>query len=481
MAKRLMVLMGMLALMLAAAVPAMAQGQEGDLYETFSFELAVEGDPPEDTSFFGIVGGEGGGMVAPLADPDGDGTYTGGIEVFKYVPGFGPGATPTPIEVPVSIRQYAGALYGETPYPVEMNTIKDFGAVPVDEDRTFSASVSFDGGQPPASMGEGSATGVIEGTVTDISGSVVLVEEDPSDRGDPTAGPEGSPSSPKGFFTVTGETEITKQEDGASVPAAFEDLEVGQNVEAVYAGDVAQSYPTQGNAASIAILEEDGPPPGSSATFTYELAVECEPPADATFFGRTATESFVTTLLTDPDGDGVYTGSRTVPATSAGQGGPPEPLSLPVQMVQGTGTQGPDARSPWSRPGEPIRVIEDFGTVVAEDRTFSAGVSFCDGTEPVDPVDPAPVDPAPGVDADGNGSGGPVVSGDTANANKGGSGSVDTSGGGAAKDGTPSVAQEGGASPITSVLPATGGVLPAAGLVGLVIVAAGLLVRRISR
>ena len=70
--------------------------------------------------------------------------------------------------------------------------------------------------------------------------------------------------------------------------------------------------------------------------------------------------------------------------------------------------------------------------------------------------------------------GGAVVSGDTSNdkgggsMDAGGSGSVDASGG----------AVQGGASPMASVLPATGGVLPIAGLVGLVILAAGLLVRR---
>ncbi|MDP8952133.1 MAG: hypothetical protein M3N18_07850, partial [Actinomycetota bacterium] len=42
---------------------------------------------------------------------------------------------------------------------------------------------------------------------------------------------------------------------------------------------------------------DGGPAPGSSATFTYELTVECEPPADAEFLGFTATESLVTTPL----------------------------------------------------------------------------------------------------------------------------------------------------------------------------------------
>ena len=98
--------------------------------------------------------------------------------------------------------------------------------------------------------GEGSDVGVL-GTVTSISGSVVLVEENPS-----------AESGDKGSFTVTEETEITRQEDGEAVPATFEDLEVGQLVEATYAGDVAQSYPTQGNAGSIAILEDPSTAPG---------------------------------------------------------------------------------------------------------------------------------------------------------------------------------------------------------------------------
>ena len=60
------------------------------------------------------------------------------------------------------------------------------------------------------------------------------------------------------------------------------------------------------------------------------------------------------------------------------------------------------------------------------------------------------------------------MSGYTSNA---GSGSVDASEG----------AGQGGASPVASVLPATGGVLPIAGAAGLVILAAGLLFRRIPR
>jgi len=66
---------------------------------------------------------------------------------------------------------------------------------------------------------------------------------------------------------------------------------------------------------------------------SFELTVEGEPPAGATFSGLASTESWVSTPLTDPDADGLYTGSVVVPAMGGGQGGPPEPLSLPVQIV----------------------------------------------------------------------------------------------------------------------------------------------------
>ena len=175
---------------------------------------------------------------------------------------------------------------------------------------------------------------------------------------------------------------------------------------------------------------DGGPAPGSSATFTYELAVECDPPVSAEFLGFTATESLVTTPLTDPDGDGVYTGSQTVPRFAPG--GPPEPITIsPVRIVQGPPTGA-------SAMGPEYRIIEDFGAVVAEDRTFSASVSFCDSDG-------------------GNGGPVPVVSGDT----------NDDEGGATTPSGKPQ-------------LPATGG-LTVAGVFGAALLAGGLIARRITR
>ena len=212
-----------------------------------------------------------------------------------------------------------------------------------------------------------------------------------------------------------------------------EDLGIyeGQRVDVFFDGTVAQSDPPL--VMPTRVEPAEGPAPGSSATFTYELAVECEPPADAEFLGLLATESLVTTPLTDPDGDGVYAGSQKIPRFAPG-GSQEEPIEVStVRIVQrpptGTGSLDPE-----------YRVIEDFGAVTAEDTTLSASVSFCDG-------------------GPGNGNGTPVVSGGTNNAG-GGNGGDSESG--------------------ARVLPKTGGV--ALVLVGaLLLTGAGLLMRRVVR
>ena len=86
----------------------------------------------------------------------------------------------------------------------------------------------------------------VQGPITSISGSAVLVEENPADES----------GSAKGAFTVTGETDIFRRSGDLQVPASFDDLRVGQPVIATYRGPVAESYPTQGTAGSIVILEE---------------------------------------------------------------------------------------------------------------------------------------------------------------------------------------------------------------------------------
>jgi Protein of unknown function (DUF3221) len=107
----------------------------------------------------------------------------------------------------------------------------------------------------------------IRGTITEVSRSaeVVLVEENPSEES----------GSAKGEFAVSGETEILEQRGQDLAPVSFEDLRVGQMVEATYTGPVAESYPTQGVAGRIVILEGDDGPAVLPDTGGAPLAVLC--------------------------------------------------------------------------------------------------------------------------------------------------------------------------------------------------------------
>ncbi len=168
-----------------------------------------------------------------------------------------------------------------------------------------------------------------------------------------------------------------------------------------------------------------GPAPGTSATFDFELTIKGEPPAGTRFFGVVPAEGCISVPLTDPDGDGVYTGSTNVPRFPPGPVPPDgaEPVSLPVQIVQANSGAGPC---------NPTRVIKDFGTVPANDDTFKAKVNFKENRGGTTPGTTAP-----------------------------GSGSGSASG--------------------TKELPRTGGALPAMGIVGALLVAGGLLIRHATR
>ena len=70
------------------------------------FELTVEGEPPDNATFFGNVRtGEGGpGLFVPLTDPDGDGLYAGSTSVDRY----GPGPRPVPPGPPLTAPPGSG-------------------------------------------------------------------------------------------------------------------------------------------------------------------------------------------------------------------------------------------------------------------------------------------------------------------------------------------------------------------------------------
>ena len=112
---------------------------------TLSFELAVQGQPPTETDFFGYVPAEG-GIATQLTDPDGDGLYTGCMDVPQYAPG--PRPVPEgidPVTLPVQIVMSSEAKYGVPLYP---DLVEDFGQVLMDEDKTFSASIVFENPGP---------------------------------------------------------------------------------------------------------------------------------------------------------------------------------------------------------------------------------------------------------------------------------------------------------------------------------------------
>jgi len=155
----------------------------------------------------------------------------------------------------------------------------------------------------------------------------------------------------------------------------------------------------------------EDPSPGETATLAFELSVEGAPPTYATFFGAVRGEGPRYVPLTDEDGDGLYTGSTSVSSFPPGTRPLPpdaEPVSLPVQMVQGTGTQDPD-ESDSPRPGKPTSVIEDFGPVRIEDKTLSASVSFEEDRGGNTTADYSSDGSSGGDSSDGDGSGGGLL------------------------------------------------------------------------
>lgn len=211
----------------------------GDSEETatLNFEVVTEGQP-DDSDFSGVWGVPGtGGNLLDLTDPDGDGVYTGSVE--------------RPVGETLVTEIIRGAGTVETAFGTEpgepRSELRAQEAIVLEEDTTLSASYTFPGDSEEDPEGIS-----VQGAITDISDSEVLVEENP---GEAEVGE-------KGFFTVTEETGLFLQQDADQVPASFEDLAVGQSVVATYAGPVQMSYPSRGSAQSIVVLDGAAPPEG---------------------------------------------------------------------------------------------------------------------------------------------------------------------------------------------------------------------------
>ncbi len=163
----LLVLASMLPMFLAAFIPALAHAEtvEGeptdvvplspsrDRAVTVMFQLTIEGEPPEDATFFGYLGYE----PAPfqLTDPDGDGVYIGSTPE---------GLVPAGDTQPALILQGTGTresqVVGTSPGG-PTRVLKNFGEVTFEEDATLSAGVSFEAeGGPGAGLPGNAANGI---------------------------------------------------------------------------------------------------------------------------------------------------------------------------------------------------------------------------------------------------------------------------------------------------------------------------------
>ncbi|HEX8259980.1 MAG TPA: hypothetical protein VF558_06755 [Rubrobacteraceae bacterium] len=226
--------------------------------------------------------------------------------------------------------------------------------------------------------------------------------------------------------------------------------------------------------------QEEAQPPSGQVTFSFELTVKGEVPEGTSLLGFIPAEGGITVPLSDSDGDGVYTGSTTLDRFGPGPRPVPpgtEPVSFPVQIVQeSSGT---------------IEIIRDFGVMPLNgDRTFSARVNFKrDGRDTETPEVTAPGTPDGGSEDGGSQDSGSGASGEAPDLTAPENG-VDLNQDGSADEAdgqvaaaTSDAAMEAHQASGGKALPATGGatILQIAGSAGALLVAGGLLIRRLIR
>jgi len=100
-----------------------------------------------------------------------------------------------------------------------------------------------------------------EGAKVDIRGNISSVQNaNPNNQGVfGTVLIEGKIEKDTGFdkasVRITKSTKLLQRKDGREVAIKFEDLKVGQRVEAAFDGPVAESYPVQTNAGRLVVLK----------------------------------------------------------------------------------------------------------------------------------------------------------------------------------------------------------------------------------
>jgi len=135
-----------------------------------NFEFAVEGEPPTDAMFF--AQGPLIGLPVRLADPDGDGIYTGATTVRVTV---NPDGTtqPAPIAIFGGVGTNPAGTGPGSKFPGYASlVVKDFGPTVIEDGRTLRAGVSFSTAPDSGNVPTGQEAG--EETVDDPAGPATL-------------------------------------------------------------------------------------------------------------------------------------------------------------------------------------------------------------------------------------------------------------------------------------------------------------------
>ncbi len=210
---------------------------------TLSFELTVRNGLPEGTSVFGFIPAEG-GITVPLADSDGDGVFTGSTTLDRFGPGprpVPPGTEPVSLPVQIAARENGG--------PIEV--IRDFGVVPLEGDRTFSARVNF-------KRDRGDDTETPEGTTpaTPDPGSGGSGDSDDSGSNDGDSGGAPDPTAPENGVDLNedGSTDGADGEVAASTSDAAMEAHRSSGGRTLPATGGAATLPIAGTAGTLLVV-----------------------------------------------------------------------------------------------------------------------------------------------------------------------------------------------------------------------------------
>ncbi|CAN5560616.1 hypothetical protein BH24ACT21_BH24ACT21_14050 [soil metagenome] len=352
--RKLMILAMMLAMVLVAAAPALAQSNASGQYGNSDQIFCTDVDPETAQQLL-----DEDPIVWATLDADGDGTACN----EEHVPELACEEFVTQEEAQKFLDENPG-----DPYNIDSDgngVACDFkkGSASQDEEATLSYELAVEGecATDATFFGENNLVGA-----ADYVGTAQLTD------------PDGD-----GVYTHSEEFPVGSQFDGLSI---VQGTGVDSINGAFFQGSVPGDPITTIKIFVPITLEEDTTlsasiscddpvePQKDQATLGFELAVDGQCAADTNFFAGMSTSHGYSVPLADPDGDGVYFGS-----IEFDQG----VELLEVLIYKGAGLQeGPYGQIPV---GEP-ETIQNFGPLtVTQDETFSAAITCEEPTEPKNP------------------------------------------------------------------------------------------------